>query len=294
MDKKNLFCIGDVAKMFHLSVSSLRHYENIGLLKPKYISPESGYRYYGTEQFEVLNTIRYLRVLDMPLSEIENFLQNKDVSCIEEKLRHQKKIVIQKQQELKRIEQKIEHRLNWLEDAQSVPLDTVSLVNLPASRMVWVDNPLKIEGFWDMEAPIRQLDQSDVEAVVFLGKVGVGISKEHLLEGEIEQYDGAFLILDQEDIYTGKTSILPETLCVRIRFCGSHTEAAIQYRKLLDYIKKHKMKITGFSREITLIDYGITNNQDKFVTEICIPVRYETKILREYEVDRQKKGGIIR
>ena len=135
MDKKNLFGIGDVAKMFHLSVSSLRHYENMGLLKPKYISPESGYRYYGTEQFEVLNTIRYLRVLDMPLSEIENFLQNKDVSYIEEKLRHQKKIVIQKQQELKRIEQKIEHRLNWLEDAQSIPLDTVSLVNLPASRM---------------------------------------------------------------------------------------------------------------------------------------------------------------
>lgn len=49
MDKKNLFGIGEVAKMFHLSVSSLRHYENIGLLKPEYIAPGSGYRYYGTE-----------------------------------------------------------------------------------------------------------------------------------------------------------------------------------------------------------------------------------------------------
>ena len=33
------------------------------------------------------------------------------------------------------------------------------------------------------------------------------------------------------------------------------------------------MEIAGFSREITLIDYGITNDQDKFVTEICIPVK---------------------
>ena len=71
MDRKNLFPIGEVSKLFHISVSSLRHYEHIGLLTPEYISSDSGYRYYGTEQFEVLNTIRYLRALDMPLSEIE-------------------------------------------------------------------------------------------------------------------------------------------------------------------------------------------------------------------------------
>lgn len=29
----------------------------------------------------------------------------------------------------------------------------------------------------------------------------------------------------------------------------------------------------GFSREITLIDYGLTNDTEKFVTEITIPVR---------------------
>ena len=66
MDRKNLFPIGEVSKLFHISVSSLRHYEHIGLLIPEYISSDSGYRYYGTEQFEVLNTIRYLRALDMP------------------------------------------------------------------------------------------------------------------------------------------------------------------------------------------------------------------------------------
>ena len=58
---------------FHISVSSLRHYENIGLLQPEDISPETGYRYYGTAQFEVLNTIRYLRALNMPLAENRRF-----------------------------------------------------------------------------------------------------------------------------------------------------------------------------------------------------------------------------
>ena len=66
---KKLFQIGDVAKMFHISVGSLRHYEQAGLLKPEYIDENSGYRYYSTRQFEVLNTIRYLRLLDMPLNQ---------------------------------------------------------------------------------------------------------------------------------------------------------------------------------------------------------------------------------
>lgn len=68
---------------------------------------------------------------------------------------------------------------------------------------------------------------------------------------------------------------IPSAICVRIRFRGSHTEAAAQYRKLLAYIAEHNMTITGFSREITLIDYGITNDTRKFVTEISIPVEVE-------------------
>lgn len=35
------------------------------------------------------------------------------------------------------------------------------------------------------------------------------------------------------------------------------------------------MQIAGFSREVTLIDYGLTNDTEKFVIEICIPVKCE-------------------
>lgn len=76
-----------------------------------------------------------------------------------------------------------------------------------------------------------------------------------------------------EDVYLGETSVLPETLCVRIRFRGSHIEAETYYRMLFQYIEEHDLEITDFSREVTLIDYGITRNREKFVTEICIPVR---------------------
>lgn len=272
MDKQNLFSIGNVAKLFHLSVSSLRHYEDRGLITPEYTDPDSGYRYYGARQFEVLNSIRYLRALDMPLTEIADFLGNRYVERMEEKLLSQKQAVIAKQEELKRIERKIDNRLRMIIDAKNSVFDTVHLTHKNACRIVWVGDSLKIRGFLDMETPMRKLEQEQAEAIVFLGKVGVGIVPQNLQNGRLDSYDGIFLILDEEDHFEGETTLLSETLCVSIRFHGSHAEAPEQYRKLLSYITEHKLEISGFSREITMIDYGITNDTNKFVTEISIPV----------------------
>lgn len=91
LDKSKLFSIGDVAGLFNLSTGTLRHYETLGLITPEYTDPDTGYRYYSVRQFEPLNTVRYLRMLDMPLGSIGDFLQNRDVDVIEQKLRRQRK-----------------------------------------------------------------------------------------------------------------------------------------------------------------------------------------------------------
>lgn len=274
MNKERLFGIGDVARLFHLSVSSLRHYENAGLLTPEYTDPHTGYRYYSPRQFEVLNTIRYLRVLDMPLAEIADFLRNRDVDRMEEKLRQQKDALEAKMRELCRIERKIDNRLRGIADAKTAPLGVIRRVVSPRARFVWMTmaDSFHIDSFLDMETPIQDLARHTDEAVIFLGKVGVGISAEHLQSGAFSEYDGVFLVLDDEDQYTGEVMRLPETECVSIRFQGSHPEAPAQYEKLLTYIRENGLCITGFSREITLIDYGFTNDTEKFVTEIRIPI----------------------
>ncbi len=38
---------------------------------------------------------------------------------------------------------------------------------------------------------------------------------------------------------------------------------------------EHRLRLSGFSREITLIDQGFTGDIGKFVTEVCIPVTEE-------------------
>ena len=269
---QELFSIGDVAQLFHLSVSSLRHYETFGLLTPEYTDPVTGYRYYGPRQFEVLNTIRYLRALDMPLGQIRAFLRNRDVGRIEQLLREQKAAVVRKQAELQRVERKIDNRLRQLHDAQTAALGAIRLVRSPACRIVWMSGALELHSFLDMEPSIRMLERSQAEAVVFLGKVGVGLSAERLLAGAFAPYDRAFLVLDDEDAFDGDVTTLPETTCAAVCFRGSHPEAPAQYARLMDYLRAHALAPADFSREITMIDYGLTSDPEKFVTEIRIPV----------------------
>lgn len=272
MQDKKLLQIGEMAKIFHVSMGTLRHYEQAGLLKPEYVDEKTGYRYYGVRQLEVLNTIRYLRVLDLPLSEIAEFLHNRDTQVMEEKLVRQKEIIEKKRQELDIIAGKIDHRLEQLRDAVNSELDQIKIVSAPQCRIAWMKDSLRPESYLDLETAIRRLQKGQKEPLAFLGKVGVGISEKKLKSDDFQSYDLVFLRLDKEDIYEGKTEIFPEQRCVSIRFCGGHNAAPQYYKKLLEYIHTQKLTIAGFSREITLIDYGLTNDTDKFVTEIRIPV----------------------
>lgn len=272
MEKKELFKIGDVAKMFHVSVGSLRHYEKLGLISPEYIDENTGYRYYSTRQFECLNTIRYLRLLDMPLSQVSQFLKNRDIEKMQELLKQQKETVVQRQAELKTIEKKIENRLGQLEDALSSQLNEVKVINTKDHRIAWIRNNFSISSHLDLETAIRQIEEQQKDTAVFLGKVGVGIAKEQLIKKQYDIYDMVFIILDDEDSYEGNFEVIKGTGCVSVRYCGSHTEAYSYYEKLTKYIEDNHLKITGFSEEITMIDYGMTNDPSKFVTEIRIPV----------------------
>lgn len=272
MDKSGLFSIGQMAKLFHISQSSIRYYEKSGFLTPEYVDPDSGYRYYGPRQFEVFNTVRYLRTLDMPLPEITDFLHNRDVARIEQKLRQQKQEVARRQQELSRIERKIDNRLRQLHEAQTAALGQIELTESEPCRLFWIGQTLQIPDCSELELPTARLAEAQAEALIFLGKVGVGISAEHLTAGEFAQYDGIFLVLDEEDRFDGKQICLPRARCARVMFRGSHLQAPEQYGRLMDCLRENGLRPAGFSREITMIDAGFTSAADQYVTQITIPV----------------------
>src|SRR5271154_1351212 len=66
--------VGRFATMTHLSVKTLRHYHDVGLLEPAEVDPHTGYRYYALEQLPTAQLIRRLRDLRMPVADVRAVL----------------------------------------------------------------------------------------------------------------------------------------------------------------------------------------------------------------------------
>ena len=82
--KEDLLPIGKMAKLNRVSISTLRLYDEKGLLKPRYTDPDTGYRYYDIYQNARLDMIAYMKELGMSLSEIAEIFQKEDLTLIED------------------------------------------------------------------------------------------------------------------------------------------------------------------------------------------------------------------
>jgi DNA-binding transcriptional MerR regulator len=76
-----LLTIGEFSRTTHLSVKALRHYDDVGLLRPVEVDVASGYRRYATAQVPVAHVIRRFRDLDMPLEQIRAVLEAPDIAA---------------------------------------------------------------------------------------------------------------------------------------------------------------------------------------------------------------------
>jgi len=66
--------IGDFSKLAHVTVKTLRYYDELGLLKPVWSDRYSGYRFYSLEQLPRLNRILALKDLGFSLEQIRELL----------------------------------------------------------------------------------------------------------------------------------------------------------------------------------------------------------------------------
>lgn len=68
--------IGDFARLSQVSVATLRHYDERGLLPPVAVDAATGYRYYAVAQLARLNRILALKDLGFSLDQIDHLLKS--------------------------------------------------------------------------------------------------------------------------------------------------------------------------------------------------------------------------
>ena len=72
--------VGEFSRISHLSVKTLRHYHDVGLLEPAEVNPGTGYRYYRQDQIPTAQVIRRLRDLGMPVAQVRAVLAADDLA----------------------------------------------------------------------------------------------------------------------------------------------------------------------------------------------------------------------
>lgn len=269
---KDLFTIGEIANLFDINIRTLRYYDEINLLKPECIDSNSNYRYYSTKQFERLNTIKYLRTLNMPLCKIINFFKNREVETLVFMLKEQQEEIAQKKYELELIEQKIQNRLSQIEDATSTKYNRIEEKWISKRNIGILKKNIKVGD--DIEYPIVELGRMNhLNTAIFLGKVALSMGKEDLLTNKFDEFTSVIVIIEHEDDNNKNCKSISAGDYLTLRFKGTHNEAKRYYLKMLNYLNEKKYIICGDAIEITMIDYGMTNDTSKFVTEIQIPYK---------------------
>jgi predicted transcriptional regulator YdeE len=124
--------VGDFSKLANVTVKTLRHYDQLGLLKPVWIDRYSGYRYYRLEQLPRLNRILALKDMGFSLAQIRGML-SQDLSPAA-----LRSLFDQKQQELaRRLQdeqerlQRVAERLQQIEREGRLPDVEVTLKAVP-------------------------------------------------------------------------------------------------------------------------------------------------------------------
>ena len=120
--------IRDFARLAEVPMSTLRYYDEIGLLKPIYADPETGYRFYTMDQLPYLHRIVAFKELGLGLTQIAELL-NEDIppEALQGMLRlRQAELQQHIQTEQEQLE-RVEARLRSLEQGSSLPVYEVVL-----------------------------------------------------------------------------------------------------------------------------------------------------------------------
>lgn len=77
-DGTNLFTLGEAAKLTQLSPKTLRFYDEKGAVSPCWRDPETGYRYYETDQLYRLGNMRIAKALGLPMPGYDDIVVTND------------------------------------------------------------------------------------------------------------------------------------------------------------------------------------------------------------------------
>ncbi|MCI7139332.1 MAG: MerR family transcriptional regulator [Oscillospiraceae bacterium] len=263
-----LYKIGMFAAMNHITVKTLRFYEEQGLLMPALIHPETGYRYYTLSQMAVLHQITALKLAGFTLEEITHINSGADEKAV---LLKKKSELLAKISDLTRQIAVVDGYLSKRKTGLSAP---VLIKNIPETTVAFMQ--IRLESY------DRLFDRMP-EMGALMEKAGCECAlPEYCFTNYLEPgyKDGDISVEICESVVEAKKETgelrfktLPEIRAACVFHKGSYRTFSESYEAVLRYIEENGYEIAGEIRE-SYID-GIWNKDDEsqWLSEIQVPVK---------------------
>lgn len=281
-----MFKIGDFSKLGQVSIRMLRHYDQLGLLKPVHIDKTTNYRYYTAGQLAHLNRILFFKDLGFSLQQVKDLLHN---NLPNDQLRG---MLMMKQVELEREVQdtharlaRVEARLQQIEQEGKPPLYDVTSkssdqMTIAAVRQL-VPKPEEMEYF---------CDQMYSELYEGLAELNISPQYPELTLYHNDEYPETDLDVEAavriKARYLNKMLDHPHVIVrnlpaqknvAALIYEGPYRNVGSAVLVLLNWIGINEWQINGAVRELHLSGPAHANGrvQEKAVLEIQIPVRFD-------------------
>jgi DNA-binding transcriptional MerR regulator/effector-binding domain-containing protein len=275
--ERRLYKIGEISKMYGLSVKTLRYYEEIGLLVPAYISKETKYRYYSWHQFETIRLIIYLRSLDLPIKEILQQINTKKGRQYIEILKRHCELMERRIQEEMALKRFIENRIEEIEKAELTPQDQVIFRRFPEQKVLLFKRV--IQGIEEHERAVLDF----LEKYHFhsgIARFGQVFSLERIREHRDDACDGIYVTDEAytDDMLETKGDTLysfPAGLYAVMYYKRPTEDSHPFWSTLLYEIDRLSYKPVGYVIRIIIFERGISIEGDDYLACMRVLVKEE-------------------
>ena len=266
--------IGEFSKLSRVSIRMLRHYDDIGLLKPAEIDCFTGYRYYSPDQLPIIGRITALKDMGFQLADIVKILE------IYENREMLDSYFERRQAEVKAVSVMAEYQMRLLDTArkrlrkeQSMSYN-VSIKTIPERYAATVH--MTIPRYED-EGLVWQILNEETGSMNMIPADPCLVAAEYLddeyKETDVELIAWKTVKGEYPDTAHVKFKTLPPVKVASCMVKGGYEQMPDVYGAVISWVNENGYECTGPMFNIYHVSPHETDNPDEFITEVCYAVK---------------------
>lgn len=278
--KRNLLSIGKMAEMNQVTVPTLRLYDQLGLLKPRHVDGQTGYRYYDINQNARLDMIAYMKELGMSLREIQGVLEAEDIALIEQILARKNEQIHEQMRALRLRHNAVERAIASIERYRKSPATGTIALEYIDRRYVWgIPCP---ENFYEKDIASYEQALMDLRRALLKKNcpqihsynTGTSITRENFAQGRFVA-DRVFIFTDQQAQACGLTASVVDSGMYACIYLDHYDDEIACAGKLLAFCRNNGYRVAGDYLCEVLTEFNVFDgNQRSMFLRLQVPVDF--------------------